>query len=114
MSTGGTGRTDNAGHRGHGHESESGLRRTDPAGARRALLASCIALLGWDEETYMPRGGAEHRADQLASSPAWSTTRPTDPRLGELLADVEDSDLVPDPCRPRRSTSASCAGSTTG
>jgi len=23
-----------------------------------ALLASCEAVLGWDERTYMPRGGA--------------------------------------------------------
>src|SRR5436190_23422053 len=31
-----------------------------------ALLASCIALLDWDEETYMPHSGVEHRSRQLA------------------------------------------------
>jgi hypothetical protein len=25
-----------------------------------ALLASCQELLGWDELTYLPRGGVEH------------------------------------------------------
>ena len=50
----------------------------------RAMLASCAALLAWDEETYMPPGGAAHRADAAPpTSPAWSTHRATDPRLGE-------------------------------
>ena len=30
------------------------------------LLGSCAAVLGWDERTYMPRGGAAHRAEQQA------------------------------------------------
>ena len=30
------------------------------------MLASCAALLGWDEQTYMPRGGGEQRGQQLA------------------------------------------------
>ena len=32
----------------------------------RATLASCSALLGWDEQTYMPRGGAAHRRTDVA------------------------------------------------
>ena len=31
-----------------------------------SLLGSCAGLLGWDRETYMPPGGAEHRSAQLA------------------------------------------------
>ena len=30
------------------------------------VLASCSALLGWDEQTYMPRGGSAHRGEQMA------------------------------------------------
>ena len=29
-------------------------------------LASCLDLLEWDEEVAMPRGGVEHRAEQMA------------------------------------------------
>jgi carboxypeptidase Taq len=65
-----------------------------------ALLDSCAALLGWDEETYMPRGGAAHRAAQLALLAGLSHDRAVDPRVGELLTEVEGSDLVADPLAP--------------
>ncbi len=63
---------------------------------QRALLASCSALLAWDEETYMPPGGAALRADQLAFLAGLEHEQATDPRLGDLLADVDNSDLVSD------------------
>jgi carboxypeptidase Taq len=62
----------------------------------RALVASCVALLSWDEETYMPPGGAAHRAEQLAYLAGLEHDKATDPRLGDLLADVENSPLVSD------------------
>lgn len=62
-----------------------------------AVLASCAHVLGWDEETYMPRGGVAHRAEQQALLAGLLHDRATDPRLGELLAAVEGSDLVADP-----------------
>jgi carboxypeptidase Taq len=65
-----------------------------------ALLASCAAVLGWDEETYMPRAGAAHRANQLALLAGLEHDRATDPRVGELLAVVEGSPLVADPDSP--------------
>ena len=46
----------------------------------RALLASCVALLAWDEETYMPPGGAAHRAEQLAYLAGLEHDKATDPR----------------------------------
>lgn len=55
----------------------------------REILSSCSALLGWDEQTYMPRGGVEHRARQLAMLAGMIHERATDPRIGELLASVE-------------------------
>lgn len=65
-----------------------------------ALLDSCAVLLGWDEETYMPRGGAEHRASQMALLAGLHHGRLTDQRIGELLAAVEGSPLVADPLAP--------------
>src|SRR4051812_39019378 len=64
------------------------------------VLASCSALLGWDEQTYMPHGGSAHRGDQMAVLAGIQHERATDPRIGELLAVVEDSDLVADPDNP--------------
>jgi carboxypeptidase Taq len=65
-----------------------------------ALLASCAELLGWDEETYMPHGGAEHRGEQLALLAGLSHDRAVDSAVGELLAALEGSDLVADPLAP--------------
>lgn len=66
----------------------------------QALLASCSALLGWDEQTYMPRAGAEHRGGQMALLAGMVHERATDPVIGELLAVLEGSDLVADPESP--------------
>jgi carboxypeptidase Taq len=62
-----------------------------------ALLDSCADLLGWDEETCLPPGGAAHRGQQMALLAGLVHDRRTDPRLGELLAAVEGSPLVADP-----------------
>ena len=51
----------------------------------RAVLASCITLLCWDEETCMPAGGAEHRAEQLALLAGLDHERLVEPRLAELI-----------------------------
>lgn len=66
----------------------------------RALLASCSALLGWDEQTYLPRGGASYRGDQMALLAGLHHERGTDPALGDLLDLVAGSDLVADPDSP--------------
>lgn len=62
----------------------------------QALLGSCSALLGWDEQTYMPKGGAEHRGEVMAYLAGLSHEKATDPRIGEWLSAVEGSDLVAD------------------
>lgn len=64
------------------------------------MLSSCVDLLEWDEETYLPRGGVEHRSEQLALLAGLLHDRGTDPRIGELLGDVERSRLVGDPESP--------------
>jgi carboxypeptidase Taq len=67
---------------------------------QEALLASCAELLGWDEETYMPRDGVAHRADQMAFLAGLLHEWATDPRVGELLGVLEGSALVRDPESP--------------
>src|SRR4051794_5066831 len=64
------------------------------------VLASCSALLGWDEQTYMPPGGSAHRGEQCAHLAGLHHERATDGRIGELLAIVEGSDLLADPDTP--------------
>ncbi len=60
-------------------------------------LASCAAVLGWDERTYMPHGGSAHRAEQMALLARMTHEMATAPQVGELLAAVEGSDVVADP-----------------
>jgi carboxypeptidase Taq len=62
----------------------------------QSLLASCAELLGWDEETYMPAGGVENRANQMTLLAGMQHERATSPRLGALVAELEVSPLVPD------------------
>lgn len=54
-----------------------------------ALLGSCAGVLGWDERTYMPKGGAAHRAEQLALLVGMMHERATAPQIGEWLAEID-------------------------
>jgi carboxypeptidase Taq len=63
---------------------------------RVALLESCGSVLGWDRETYMPRGGSEHRANQLSLLAGLSHQWATSPQIGELLGELEGADLGAD------------------
>ncbi len=63
----------------------------------RSLLVSCIELAGWDELTYMPRGGVENRSRQMAYLAGLYHDAAADPRQGELLSIVAASPLVADP-----------------
>ena len=65
-----------------------------------AILGSCSSLLGWDEQTFMPAGGAGHRSAQMGLLAGIHHERATDPRIGELLAIVESSDLIAEPRSP--------------
>jgi carboxypeptidase Taq len=64
------------------------------------VLHSCAGVLGWDQQTYMPPKGAALRGEQMAFLAALSHQKFTDPKVGELLAAVEGSDLVNDPDSP--------------
>ncbi len=60
------------------------------------LLSSCLDVLQWDEEVCMPRGGVEHRAEQMALLAGQIHDRATNPHYDELLGIVEASSLVRD------------------
>ena len=60
---------------------------------KTSLLGSCGAVLGWDRETYMPEGGNEHRANQLSLLAGLAHEWATNPRIGELLDELQDSEL---------------------
>jgi len=62
-----------------------------------ALLNSVSSVLGWDERTQLPPKGAEHRSNQSALLARMAHEQFTSPRIGELLAGVEGSELVRDP-----------------
>src|SRR5215207_1455916 len=69
------------------------VRRSKELGA----INSCAAVLGWDQHTYMPPKGGALRGEQMAFLASLSHQKFTDPKVGELLAAVEGSDLVRDP-----------------
>lgn len=48
-------------------------------------LSSVAGRLGWDQETVMPRGATEQRAEEMAAIEAVLHERRTDPRIGEWL-----------------------------
>jgi carboxypeptidase Taq len=56
-----------------------------------ALLQSISGLLGWDQETMMPRGGEGLRARQMAMLAGMVHERGTSERIGALLSELESS-----------------------
>jgi carboxypeptidase Taq len=55
-------------------------------------LRFTMALLGWDEQTKLPRGGVESRAAQKATIAALLHERATSDELDRRIAAVEDAD----------------------
>lgn len=55
----------------------------------RGVIAHIAALLGWDQETYLPEAGLDERAEQLALVEALAHEKAVNPRIGELLARLE-------------------------
>lgn len=51
-------------------------------------IESAIALLEWDQATYMPPGGAIARSRQIATLKQIAHTKLTDPALGQLLENL--------------------------
>ena len=55
------------------------------------------AVLGWDQATYMPQGGAAARGRQAAMLSRMAHEKSVDPRLGKLIDEIEPrARLLPD------------------
>ncbi|MEA2030449.1 MAG: carboxypeptidase M32 [candidate division Zixibacteria bacterium] len=61
-----------------------------------SLLASTGAILHWDQQTYMPHGAGAFRADQMVLLSNVTHSKFTDPKIGELISELEQSDMVKD------------------
>ncbi|OGV39359.1 MAG: carboxypeptidase [Lentisphaerae bacterium GWF2_45_14] len=54
-------------------------------------INAATAVLSWDQQTYMPKGGAEERACQLAALSKISHEKFCSPEVGQLLNSLEKS-----------------------
>ncbi len=52
-------------------------------------ISMAAAVLGWDQETYMPPGGSKARGIQLSTLSRIAHTKFTSPKIGELLSELE-------------------------
>ncbi|MER3482888.1 MAG: carboxypeptidase M32 [Meiothermus sp.] len=66
-----------------------------------AYLEAFGKLAGWDQATYTPRKGHPHRANMLAALAKLLHARSTNPKIAEMLARVEGSELTQDPASPQ-------------
>ena len=57
---------------------------------RSHVLGTVNGLLGWDEQVNLPPDSADLRAEQLAVMAELQHAAASDPRIGELLAELED------------------------
>ncbi len=57
-------------------------------------LGQIMGRLGWDQETMMPSGAIEQRAEEMAALDGVLHARRTDPRIGDWLAASEPDNAV--------------------
>jgi len=62
-----------------------------------ADLRNAAGLLGWDQQTYMPPGGAEARGNQLATLGKLAQIKFISPEVGKLLEDLRSEYAGADP-----------------
>ncbi|MGB4595457.1 MAG: carboxypeptidase M32 [Anaerolineaceae bacterium] len=67
---------------------EENLKKLRENYAEQNILNGISALLGWDQQVYMPSGGAEQRGSQLAYLGGLAHEKATSPALGQLIADL--------------------------
>ena len=65
--------------------------------AEVADLVGAQAVLGWDQQTYMPAGGSESRGEQLSTLARITHDKFTSPRIGELLDGLSRTTSLKDP-----------------
>ncbi|MBF9033774.1 carboxypeptidase M32 [Rhodobacterales bacterium HKCCE2091] len=62
--------------------------------AGTAALDQVMMRLHWDQETVMPRGAADQRAEEIAALETVIHARRMDPRLADWLAEAEPADAA--------------------
>lgn len=62
-----------------------------------SFLESTLALLEWDEHTGLPEQAGLYRADQVTFLSGLTHKRKTDPKLGEWLSELSNSELAEEP-----------------
>lgn len=60
-------------------------------------LGRAMAVLGWDQQTYMPAGGAEDRGDILGTMSALVHSKATSDEMGRLIEDLKPVAAQMDP-----------------
>ncbi|GIW95661.1 MAG: carboxypeptidase M32 [Pirellulaceae bacterium] len=65
-----------------------------------ALLESVEAALNWDERTMMPPRGGAYRAEQVSYLSKLIHQKRTDPKAGQWLEELAQSELAQDPSSP--------------
>ena len=82
-------------------EPEQQLQQLKNLLAEIADLNQITALLDWDQQTYMPPGGAENRGYQLATLQQIAHTKFVSDEIGRLLDDLQPyaAQLDPDSIR---------------
>ncbi|SFQ41695.1 carboxypeptidase Taq [Roseivivax halotolerans] len=56
-------------------------------------LGQVAGRLGWDQETVMPRGATQQRSEEMAAMESVLHARRSDPRVGDWLAEIDDTAL---------------------
>jgi carboxypeptidase Taq len=64
--------------------------------SEKTILNQVAGLVGWDFETMMPKKAVEQRGGMMAFLSKLDHQMSTDPKLGELLASIENSDEYKD------------------
>ncbi len=65
-----------------------------------SLLGSSASVLYWDQHTYMPPAGTPFRAEQMGLLARMIHEMFTDPKINDLISQVEQSDLIKDEDSP--------------
>ena len=73
------------------------LHRLKSLVAEISDIEAAIALLGWDQQTYMPPGGAEDRGDALSTLSNLAHQKITSPEMGQLLENLRAQQAGMDP-----------------
>lgn len=71
------------------------LERLRAIDSEAKLLEHVGAVLGWDQETYMPPGAIDERSEQLALLETLAHEKRTSPEIGQLLAALGSSSAEP-------------------